>query len=198
MPMGCNFGDLDNDGWLDCYLGTGDPDFASLMPNLMLRNVDGRRLEDVTMSGGFGHLQKGHGVAFGDLDEDGDQDVYNQLGGFYPGDRFHNALFENPGHGNRFLHVKLTGTRSNRAAYGARLRVTVEEAGRARTLHRAVGSVSSFGGSPARQEVGLGRAERVVSVEVTWPRTGEVQRFTDVPLDARIEIVEGADAWRRL
>ncbi|MHC4711025.1 MAG: FG-GAP repeat domain-containing protein, partial [Planctomycetota bacterium] len=85
LPMGANFGDLDNDGWLDMYLSTGDPDYQSLMPNIMLRNDAGRRFQDVTTSGGFGHLQKGHGVAFADLDRDGDQDIYHQLGGFYPG-----------------------------------------------------------------------------------------------------------------
>src|SRR5262249_48759549 len=74
--MGSNFGDLDNDGWLDLYLGTGDPDLSTVIPNRMFRNAEGRFFEDVTTSGGFGHLQKGHGVAFGDLDNDGDQHVY--------------------------------------------------------------------------------------------------------------------------
>ena len=74
LPMGANFGDLDNDGWLDIYLTTGDPDYQSLMPNVMLRNDAGRRFQNVTTSGGFGHLQKGHGIAFADLDNDGDHD----------------------------------------------------------------------------------------------------------------------------
>ncbi len=85
LPMGANFGDIDNDGWLDVYLATGDPDFETLMPNVMLRNDGGRRFRDVTTSAGVGHLQKGHGVAFADLDHDGDQDLYHQLGGFFPG-----------------------------------------------------------------------------------------------------------------
>src|SRR4026209_1614939 len=38
LPMGCSFGDFDNDGWLDVYLGTGDPMYESLMPNIALRN----------------------------------------------------------------------------------------------------------------------------------------------------------------
>ncbi|MCC6235401.1 MAG: VCBS repeat-containing protein, partial [Verrucomicrobiales bacterium] len=59
--MGCNFGDLDNDGWLDFYAGTGDPDLITLMPNRMFRNGEGRVFQDVTTAGGFGHLQKGHG-----------------------------------------------------------------------------------------------------------------------------------------
>jgi hypothetical protein len=73
--MGANFGDLDNDGWAEVYLGTGNPDMRSLIPNRMIRNVGGQRFEDVTFGGGFGHLQKGHGVSFADLDGDGDLDV---------------------------------------------------------------------------------------------------------------------------
>jgi hypothetical protein len=63
-----NFGDLDNDGWLDLYVGTGNPDLRSIIPNRMFRNVEGRRFEEVTLEGGFGHLQKGHATAFADLD----------------------------------------------------------------------------------------------------------------------------------
>jgi hypothetical protein len=48
--MGCNFGDLDNDGWLDFYLGTGNPDYRSLMPNRMFRNAGGKFSQDVTSS----------------------------------------------------------------------------------------------------------------------------------------------------
>src|SRR5204862_289197 len=67
LVMGANFGDLDNDGWLDVYLGTGDPAYEALLPNRMFRNNEGKSFQDVTTSGGFGHLQKGHGIAFGDV-----------------------------------------------------------------------------------------------------------------------------------
>src|SRR5262249_40506377 len=63
LPMGTNFGDIDNDGYLDIYLGTGAPGYSALVPNLLLKNVEGRRFEDVTASSGTGHLQKGHGVS---------------------------------------------------------------------------------------------------------------------------------------
>jgi hypothetical protein len=87
LVMGANFGDLDNDGWLDFYLGTGTPDFDALMPNLMYRSDGKGGFQDVTTSGGFGNLQKGHGIAFGDVDNDGDEDVYLQSGGIYPSGR---------------------------------------------------------------------------------------------------------------
>ncbi len=190
LPMGANFGDLDNDGWLDVYLGTGDPNYQTLMPNVMLRNDRGVRFQNVTTSGGFGHLQKGHGVAFADFDNDGDQDIYHQLGGFLVGDKFHNALFKNPGHGNAFLIIQLSGSQTNRAGYGARIRVTVDSPDGMRTIHRAVGSVSSFGGSPTRQEIGLGNATDITQVEVDWPVLGQTQRFTQVPLNQMIRIAE--------
>lgn len=190
LPMGANFGDLDNDGWLDFYLGSGDPGYETLMPNIMLRNHAGQEFQDVTTSGGFGHLQKGHGVAFADIDNDGDQDIYHQLGGFYAGDKFRNALFRNPGHGNRFVTIKLVGSISNRAGYGARIRVTVDTPQGQRTIHRAVGSVSSFGGSPSRQEIGLADATAIGRIEIDWPGSGETQVVEDVPLDSMIRVTE--------
>ncbi len=100
LAMGANFGDLDNDGFLDFYLGTGDPDFSTLIPNRMFRNAGGRLFQDVTTAGGFGHLQKGHGVSFADLNNDGQQDIYEVMGGAYSGDNYRNVLYENPGNSN--------------------------------------------------------------------------------------------------
>ena len=79
--MGSNFGDFDNDGYLDFYLGTGDPDLASLVPNRMFKNVGGKRFAEITGPSGTGHLQKGHGVACGDWDRDGDIDLFVEMGG---------------------------------------------------------------------------------------------------------------------
>ena len=87
MPMGANFGDIDNDGYLDIYLGTGSPSYASLVPNVLLRNKEGKSFVDVTASSGTGDLHKGHGVAFADLDNDGDEDILTSIGGATPGDR---------------------------------------------------------------------------------------------------------------
>jgi len=194
LPMGANFGDLDNDGWLDIYLGTGYPDYEALTPNVMYRNRSGRSFVDVTFAGGFGHLQKGHSVAFADLDNDGDQDIFEQMGGIYPGDRFADALYENPGFGNHWIAVHLVGVTSNRSAIGARIRVDVVEDGHRRSIYKHVNSGGSFGASPLRQTIGLGRAVRIERLEIFWPTTGRTQVFENVAPDRFLRIVEDRDA----
>ena len=127
MPMGANFGDIDNDGFLDIYLGTGNPSYASLVPSVLLHNNGGKFFVDVTTSSGTGELHKGHGVAFADLDNDGDEDLLFEVGGATPGDAHAMRLFENPGHGNDWITLKLVGVKTNRAAIGARIKVTVAD-----------------------------------------------------------------------
>ena len=169
LPMGANLGDIDSDGRPDLYLGTGVPDYEALMPNVMLRNT-GDRFEDVTYAGGFGHLQKGHGVAFGDLDGDGDEDLFHQLGGQYPGDVYTNALFENPGSAAaRHLTLRLRGVAGNPFMVGARITVTVRTGEGLRVLHSVVGTGGSFGGNSHLVELGLGSAREIVSMDVRWP-----------------------------
>ena len=67
---------------MDLYFGTGQPDIRALQPNRMYRNDlhNSGKFQDVTSSGNFGHLQKGHGIAFADLDNDGDLDVRCSFG----------------------------------------------------------------------------------------------------------------------
>jgi hypothetical protein len=196
--MGLNFGDLDNDGWLDFYLATGNPDFSSVVPNRMFRNDGGRRFQDVTSAGNFGHIQKGHGVAFGDLDNDGDQDVYVRMGGAYLADTAYSALYENPGNGNPWVVLELEGVKTNRKAIGARIAVEVEGQKGKRTIHRTVSGGGSFGASPFRQEIGLGDAKRIVSVRVSWPVTGEFQTFTDLKPGRRYVLREGSNKAKEL
>ncbi len=192
LPMGANFGDLDNDGWLDIYLGTGDPYYYNLMPNLMYKNEGGKHFVDVSMAGGFAHLQKGHSISFADLDTDGDLDVYAVMGGAYPGDPSYNALFQNPGFGNHWLCVQLVGKDSNRSAIGARVHAVFTEDGHEREIFRHVNSGGSFGANPLRQTLGIGHATRIDRLEVRWPKSGKTQTFANVATDRIVRIVEGA------
>jgi hypothetical protein len=195
LPMGSNYGDIDNDGYLDAYFGTGEPNLTTLVPNRMFHNLEGRRFEEVTGPGGFGHLQKGHGVAFGDIDNDGDQDIYEVIGGAYAGDIYPNVLFENPGNDNHWLTLELEGVRCNRSAIGARVRVVVDEAdGRERFIHLLVGTGGSFGSSSLRQEIGLGKARAVRRIEVRWPGDPKPQVVDRVPLDRFVKLRQGASA----
>src|SRR5262249_38766456 len=136
---GGNFGDFDNDGWDDVYVSTGAADYRALMPNRMFRNAagaSGRTFQDVTTAAGVGHLQKGGAVSVGDVDGDGDEDIYLVVGGEFPGDGFLDALFINPGNGNHWITLRLTGTRSNRSAIGARVTVRAQAPGGALEVHR--------------------------------------------------------------
>ncbi len=199
LVMGSNFGDIDNDGYLDIYLGTGQPAYFYVVPNVMLKNVEGKRFEDVTTSTGTGHLQKGHGISFGDWDRDGDVDIFLSSGGATPGDKAHNILFQNPGHGHHWINVKLVGTRSNRAALGAQVRVDLPSpTGGIASLYRVIGSGSSFGGNSLAPTIGLGAATAIPTLEIYWPTSGLRQTFHNVPPDRAIEITEGRDEYRVL
>jgi hypothetical protein len=192
LTMGANFGDLDNDGWLDIYLGTGDSTYQALLPNRMFRNDGGHGFQDVTTAGNFGHLQKGHGVAFADMHRSGSEDVFEEMGGAQPGDAFQSALYRNPGNANHWITLELVGTRSNRAAFGARVDVAVKNSnGAVRHIYRTVGFGSSFGGNPLEQHIGIGAANKISEVTVQWPASGIVDRVANVTADRRYTLREG-------
>ncbi|MDA8018260.1 MAG: CRTAC1 family protein [Thermoanaerobaculia bacterium] len=198
MAMGANHGDLDYDGYPDFYVGTGAPDFTAVAPNRMFRNHSGIRFDDVTTAGGFGHIQKGHGVAFGDWDQDGDQDVYAVMGGAFSGDTYANALFQNPGfqhpEDHRWIGLLLEGTDSNRSAIGARVEVRIRTRSGSRSFFSTVSTGSSFGSSSLRREIGLGTAEEVVWLEVAWPNDDSPRRYDGFELNSYYLLREGDPA----
>ncbi len=191
LVMGAGFGDLDNDGWLDVYMGDGEPSYQALLPNRMFRNNGGKSFQDVTTSGGFGHLQKGHGIAFGDIENDGYEDIFEKMGGAFPGDTYQSVLYRNPGNGNHWITLELEGVKTNRAAFGARIRVTLNGAAGKREIYRTVGFGSSFAGNPLRQHIGIGKATTVEEVEVTWPTSKPTQSFRSLQVDHMYHLREG-------
>lgn len=193
FAMGANFGDIDNDGFLDMYLGTGNPPYQSVIPNKMFKNLDGKKFADVTTSAKVGHLQKGHGVAFADMDNDGDQDIYIDMGGAYPGDAYQNSFFLNPGQGsNRWISVTLKGTTSNRDAIGTKVKITFRENGVMRSVYREVNSGGSFGASPLRLHIGVGRAKVIDDIEIIWHGSNMIQRFKNLKTNQFLRITEGS------
>jgi hypothetical protein len=192
FAMGSNFGDIDNDGYLDMYLGTGNPNYQSLVPNKMFKNIGGEKFADVTASARVGHLQKGHAVSFADMDNDGDQDIYIEMGGAYIGDAYQNSFFMNPGQGsNNWTNIHLTGKKANRVAIGSRLKITFTENGKKRIIYRDVNSGGSFGSSPLRREIGLGTATKIDELEIRWHGSNAVDVFHDIPVNQFIKIAEG-------
>lgn len=192
FTMGANYGDLDNDGYLDIYLGTGSPNFESVVPNRMFRNVDGKYFEEVTSSGGFGHIQKGHGIAFADLDKDGDQDIYAVMGGAFEGDRFSNVLFENPGFGNNWIVIQLEGITSNRSAIGIKIELKLSNN---QKIFYVIGTGGSFGASSIQAEIGLGKAKTISELIIHWSN-GKNQTFNDINANQKIAIKEDSNAFR--
>lgn len=197
--MGGNFGDLNNDGYPDFYLGTGEFNIWASVPNRAFVNVDGKRFADVTSAGEFGQIQKGHGVAFGDLDNDGDQDIYHQVGGAAESDVFQNMLFQNPGFNNHWLTLELEGKSANRSAIGAKIELTVAVSDTLRNIYHVVGTGGSFGTNSLRAEIGLGNADGIQEIKVHWPdRSHYVQSFNSIEMDKAYYITQGDSLLRLL
>lgn len=190
--MGANFGDIDNDGYPDMYFGTGNPDFKSLVPNKLFKNIDGKRFADVTTSSRTGNLQKGHGVAFADLRNTGIQDIFIEMGGAFKGDSYNSSLYVNPGqNNNNWISLKLEGVKANRCAIGSHIKVTFTEKGVKRSVYKDVNSGGSFGSSPLRQEIGIGQAKWIDDIEIKWAGSQTVQHFKNLAPNQFLHITEG-------
>lgn len=197
FAMGVNFGDIDNDGWLDLYLGTGNPNYRSLVPNRLFKNISGKKFVDATFAARVGNLQKGHAVSIADIDNDGDQDIHEDMGGAFRGDAYYSTLYMNPGQGdNNWIYLQLEGVQSNRSAFGAKITVRFRENGISRMVYREVNTGASFGCSPLRREIGIGKATVIDEIEVVWPASGIKQVLTDVSPRQMLMLKEGESGFR--
>ena len=192
---GNGIADFDNDGWKDLFVAR-----ANVMDNIseqnatrrypepdtIFRNVGNGKFTDVSANAGPDfQLEAAHrGVAFGDLDNDGRVDmVVSVLDG--PAKLLHN-ISEN---GNHWILLKLVGTKSNRMAIGAQVRITTEDGNKQwNEVTTAVGYASA---SDSRVHFGLGKNEKIKELEIRWP-SGIKQILKDVAGDRIITIEEPA------
>ena len=181
-------GDVDNDGYVDIYLGNGGPQMGRRDPDTLYRNRGDGTFVDATQAAGLGHVGKSHGVTFAGFDRDGDLDPYAPVGGAQPGDQWPNALYRNEGFGNHYLVLALVGSASNRDGIGAKVRVQAGDL----VQYREVASGYSFGNSNSLElEFGLGPRQRVDRIDITWP-SGQTDHYRNLAADQHLMLREGA------
>jgi predicted NUDIX family NTP pyrophosphohydrolase len=191
---GLKFFDYDNDGFVDLFLANGHPD--DMVENysqqvrykepLLLFHNDGKKLSNVSAQGGpaFQKFFPARGLAIGDYDNDGRVDVLIGNNGGAP-----LLLKNNDASGNHWLGVTLQGTSCNRDAIGATITWSAGGVTRSRYKSSAGSYLSSH---DMRQVLGVGQAAKIDWIEIKWPMpSGRVERFTDVPIDRYVTIVEG-------
>jgi hypothetical protein len=191
---GVKFFDADNDGRIDLLLANGHPDdvIAKRAPEvrykepLLLFQHDGRRLRNVSARAGdvFAGAYAARGLAVGDFDNDGRVDALVGCNGGAP------LLLRNvTSAGHHWLGVRLQGTSCNRDAIGARL---TWSAGGVRRSRSKNGGGSYLSSHDPRDVLGIGTATTLDWLEVTWPLpSGKTERFTRLPIDRYVTIVEG-------
>jgi hypothetical protein len=195
VGWGCGFLDYDNDGWSDLMQINGHvyPEIAGhdvgqtyKNPRIVYRNMGNGQFKDVSavMGPGISEHFSSRGAAFGDYDNDGDVDVLVLNMNDLP------SLLRNDG-GNKqnWIKIKLIGTKCNRTAIGARVRVITGEHVQMDEVHSG-SSVMSQG--DLRLHFGVGKAETVDVIEVKWPTTGKLERFPQVKANQILTIREGS------
>ena len=154
--------------------------------NTLFHNDGHGKFIDVTKTSGdgFSTLYVGRGAAFADFDNDGFLDVVVANNGDPP-----LLLHNSGGNGNHFVSFKLVGTKSNRDAMGARLKLT---AGGMTQIREIAGGGSYLSQSDLRAHFGLGSTAKIDKLEITWP-SGVQQTFWELPADQFYSIQEGKD-----
>ena len=185
--MGANFGDIDSDGYLDIYLATGAPQMGRLERDALFRNNGDGTFTDATLALGLGNIGKGHGVTFGDVDTDGDVDIYVPVGGAFIGDQWHNLFYQNAGAGNNWLTLKLVGVKSNRDGIGAKVTLRLGN----RVIYREVSGGCGFGSTNSLPlEIGLKAHTKVDTLEIVWP-SGQLDTHRNLSVNQKLIVTEG-------
>jgi enediyne biosynthesis protein E4 len=196
---GLKFFDYDNDGNMDLFLANGNPDDlinslhgeVTYEEPLLLFHGNGKSFEDVSAQSGpiFAMGLSARGLALGDFDNDGAVDVLITVNGGPP------LLLRNrAGKHNHWLGIRLIGKKCNPDAVGAKV---TYQAGDLKRTRLKVGGGSYLSSHDPRIVLGLGQRVKLDWLEVKWSMPGVgTQRFTDLPIDRYITIVEGEDKWK--
>jgi hypothetical protein len=191
--FGTRFMDYDNDGTRDLFMANGHvldniqryhAETTYAEPKLMFRNVGHGVFENVSYQLGPDFLlpRISRGAAIGDFDNDGDLDILISNNGQAP-----QLLRNDGGNANRWIQLLLIGTRSNRDAVGARVKVT---AGDLVLYDEKKGGMSYQSAQDPRLHFGLGQHSTVQEVEVKWP-SGELTKLANLKSDQILAIEEG-------
>jgi hypothetical protein len=195
VAWGCGFIDYDNDGWADIVQINGHVypeidkyNFGETFknPRLVYKNLGNGRFKDVSSEMGPGITEhfSSRGAAFGDYDNDGGMDVLILNMNDLP------SLLHNVGGSKQnWIKLKLIGTKCNRTAIGARARVTT---GKHVQMDEVNSGTSVMSQNDLRLHFGLGSAETIDAIEIKWPTTQKVERFTQVKANQILTIREGA------
>lgn len=184
--LGCAWGDYDNDGWLDLYVGNeGGPGHVPIVVNWLYHNNGDGTFSKITTGSPVNEYSDSWGVTWGDYNNDGFLDLFASRG-----DGRGNYLYRNNGNSNHWLTVRLVGTASNRAAIGAKVRVQAMLAGVTRwQLRQISGGSSIYGHNDLWANFGLGDATNINRVRIEWP-SGTVQELADVAVNQILTVTE--------
>jgi hypothetical protein len=195
VAWGCGFIDYDNDGWADIMQVNGhvypeiegrDTGQTFKNPRLVYKNLTGGKFKDVSseMGSGISEHFSSRGAAFGDYDNDGDIDVVILNMNDLP-----SLLRNDGGNAQNWIKIKLIGTKCNRTAIGARVRVVTGTHAQMDEVHSGTSVMSQ---SDLRVHFGLGKTQTIDVLEVKWPTSQKIERFTQVKANQILTIREGS------
>jgi len=195
VAWGCGFIDYDNDGWADIVQINGHVypeidkyNFGETFknPRLVYKNLGNGKFKDVSseMGPGITARHSSRGAAFGDYDNDGAMDILILNMNELP------SLLHNVG-GNKqnWIKLKLIGTKCNRTAIGARARIITGKHIQMDEVHSGTSVMSQ---NDLRLHFGLGSVEMIDAIEIKWPTTQKIERFTQIKANQILTIREGA------